>query len=354
MNLLKTSLYCRKLLNIVFIYLLSITFNTNLYALPIESYCISKQEIKKEKEPVYSVKKPLSINSIIKLPDLKDKPCSFLASIWGSCEKAPVIYSGNLNRFFMTGYNVTPFGTSSPYGIEVVNSQIKPLPEQLHGAELVGDIYEYVINAVNRKDIYNYYQDIPHLNGVLFRGYNGDAIFYNGQLAYSLLNNYLKKSVNNLDIDNRWNANIAPISKRVFLNKLPCYYRPPWLMELKFNGGLIPIDRPDSLIEYSLHEFREDLQLFAVGRRTVAAEVREETHTDMNGIVSSALRTVVIIPEPSYINGGYDGYSNNAIRLLIHNPESKADTNYFIVRKTPSIKCFATLNPKKPVVIYDE
>jgi hypothetical protein len=325
---------------------MSFTSNANLQAMSVENYCISTHEIKEKIELSYSVKKTPVINPAIKLPDLKDKPCSFLASIWGSCEKAPVIYSSNLNRFFMTGHQVTLFGTSSPYGIEVVNGQIKPLPEQLYGAEYA--INDNMDSFIEKNGEQRFFQ----FKGAIFRGYYfGDALFYDGSTVFSVLDNYLNKSVINLE-NHKWMLYISPISKRVFLRKSPRYYQNPFLVELKSNSGItltkdgltvMPIYEPDTIANsgYHLYEFPDDLQLMIVGRQIIAVEI------------SNTLRTVVIVPEPYYISNKGQA-SARIIQFSIHNPETKVDTNYFIVRKSQSTKCLASLNPKKPVLLYNE
>jgi hypothetical protein len=148
--------------------------------------------------------------------------------------------------------------------------------------------------------------------------------------------------------EHKWRLYITPISKRVFLQKSTRYYQQPFLVEMKENSTVesvevIPVYEPTDIANNGLshiYEFSKDLQLFGIGSETVVAEI------------SGAFRTVIIIPELFRLHTTKE--YKEAMGFSLQNLKKQVNTNYFIVRKLPSTKCLATLNPNKPIVLYDE
>jgi hypothetical protein len=283
-------------------------------------------------------KTPPTLGEPVQLPNLKAKPCSVFNKWFDNCSFREVgAYSSLLDRVFITGHRVTLLGSDSLASYEMIGGQAKLLPAQLQGARLIGGTRHSEVGGMVMG--YYYYEDLPNLNGVLFEGRNGEAFFYDGMNATSLLAEYLDQSVDEKKCG--WSYIQAPISKRFFLHNIN--FQKPFFVELKAGPILTRISTPREIDNETiyLYEFPNDLQLFGVARHSVVAEVNNQ------------LRTVLTVPEPSYMFGSeyIDLNTDKAIRLTVHNPTAKVNTDYFLSRRLSTEKCITPLNTNEPIVL---
>jgi len=279
----------------------------------------------------------------VPLPDLKARPYSMIEKWWSyddSGFRATGDYSPLLDRVFITGHRVTLFGTPDLATYEVIAGQAKLLPEPLQGARLVGGERYREVGGMS----YHYYEDLSHLNGVLFEGQKGEAYFYDGVKGVSLLTNYLDSSVE--EKKRKWIVEQAPISQRIFLRNF--VQKKPFFIELKAGPNLTPIAIPEELADRGLwlYEFPNDPQLFAISRYVVMVETKD------------GLQIVATAQEPSYI--GKEKYADTnlmpdkAIGFTVFNPVTKTSTGYLIINNPLSERCIATPNTDKPIVLGDK
>jgi len=260
--------------------------------------------------------------------DLTPKPYSKIVRFFFTPDfRSHGQFSRVLNRLFITGHRTTLFGTADPVATEWVNGQPRPLPKAL---------YDTVLD-----------KELPQLNGVLFRGRSvqGDpleaynkAFFYDGVKATPLLEGYLDEEVKYRG----WSVYIAPISKRVILSSADG--NKSFLVELK--AGSKETMLPNNLSAgFGLHELSEKRWLLLAGYQDLAIEIDDEWHSiihvtppsKITRIKSSSLSTEI-----------------NEVVITIDNQQTKNDTNYFLVHSSPNAKCFATLDPDKPIQLKAE
>jgi hypothetical protein len=232
---------------------------------------------------------------------------------------------------FITGHRTTLFGTADPVATEWVNGQPRPLPKAL---------YDTVLD-----------KELPQLNGVLFRGRSvqGDpleaynkAFFYDGVKATPLLKGYINEEVKNRG----WTTRISPFSKRVFLSHANA--NKSFLVELIAEGQEIIL--PENLAGVMFYEFPEDFQLFVTTTKNLLAEVSGKFKAVVNVIpplkMDPYLATHELWRTKDFLAG--------PIELIVYNPLNKINTSYFLVHSSPNAKCFAGLDPDKPIELKAE
>jgi hypothetical protein len=233
-----------------------------------------------------------------------------------NCEAMSGYYSRALERVFVSSTARSFFGLFPPASFEIVEGKSKPLPVELSNVQRETE-------GVGNQRLF--FDDLPMLNGVLFTGANGEALFYDGVKVTSLLNPYIygKKL--------RWIVKTAPISKRVFLKINSYSWGKNFLVEIKPDLKVMPILLPNDDY-WSLSEFPNKPNLFWMGDNTVVIEL------------DGMLYPVIHVPISTGMIHDYDN-RGDAIAFSIK------DNYYFIVSSSPSAQCIAELNPSNPIVL---
>lgn len=222
-------------------------------------------------------------------------------------------YSRVFNRLFVTGHRPTLFGTADPVATEWVNGQARPLPKELYDTAL--------------------FKELPQLSGVLFIGANfkgaySKFVFYDGVKATPLLEGYIS-------------AMEIPFENRVFLYLQRD--KKTFLFELKAGPKQILVSSQVAPFTYGFYDFPEDSRLFLVGSQDILTEIGD------------SWRTVISIEPPAKIVATQTLTSGNGdFVFTIDNPQTKASTDYFLVRSSINKSCIARLGPDKPIELKTE
>lgn len=273
---------------------------------------------------------PPVISTAMDVTTLTHTECLPLA--W-NCEVMSGYYSRALERVFVSSIARSFFGLFPPASFEIVEGKSKPLPVELSNVQR-----ETEISGNQRL----FFDDLPMLNGVLFKGANGEALFYDGVKVTSLLDSHIYGE------HFGWSVHIAPISKRVFLSIYSHSYGTSFLVELNPNLTLRPILLPDKFAKdvLSPFEFFQKNDVFWVSIN----------HNSLNIEIGGELRSIIKTTESLNLwNSAYIGTApDDAIVFNVLNTITKNDKDYFIVRASPSVQCMAGLDPDKPVVLGNE
>lgn len=283
---------------------------------------------------------PPKIGEPVPIPDLKPSPCSAFSKWWSDCDfsKAGGLYSPLLDRVFVTGHRVTLFGSDSLASYEVIAGQAKLLPAQLQGARLMGGTRHRKVGGMG----YYYYEDLPHLNGVLFKGQNGDAFFYDGVKVTSLLADYLEQTTMKENFGN-WNVQTTSFNKRIFFTYYIYTGVKPFLLELKTTPKIVPISIPDDLSEgLMLYDTPTSLLVFGIMQQAVVI------------VVEGKLRTIMSVPPPFLIDGTSQQNSDGSIAFTVRNTITHTTADFLLAYNPLLKKCTTTLSTDNPIVFGNE
>ena len=134
-----------------------------------EKYCLStvgqvKPINESEREiPRYPI--PPFIGSVDHLPQLYRKSCNAFSRFFGCTRQTFFSYSPTLERAFFQGYRPTTWGGGFVH-LEISEEGTKSVPSEL-------------VNS-------GFMENVPALNGVLFKGRSNEALFYDGNKVTNL------------------------------------------------------------------------------------------------------------------------------------------------------------------------
>jgi hypothetical protein len=289
-------------------------------------------------------KLPPMIETPKRISDLTDEPVYRTFPNWfdGKLKTAPGrafgYYSPRLNRIFVTGYHL---GSDDIESLEVVDGQVKRLPEPLQGAY----IYEEMDN----------YQYLAKLKGDLFVGRQGEIFFYDGNHVTTLLDEnktawekflswvgFTKPPLpyNTTKKGKRpWSHRIIPASQRIFLTGI--IGKQHYFAELKHTDSpLKPVFINEEVDGYypekGFYQFPDANQLIVITKHSILAET------------PTGMATLITAPEPSSIFANPDGYQINPLKIGHGITHTKT---YMLVRSSDSTNCIATLDTNKPIVL---
>jgi hypothetical protein len=250
----------------------------------------------------------LIIGKPVIISELKAKPCSYLESFFG-CRSAHSSYSIALKQILVTGYEVSLFGISSPRTYIIVRG--KPIPLTIPDA-----VYDATL-----------YQEVPVAKGILFRGRDQEAIFYDGQKFTTLLSKNLG-----------WRLRQTPDGKRTFLVKLMTSPTSLVLQELTPGPTLTLIPARLTPTDFSF-----DIELFTLPKETTLwAVFKDGLFAQING----RLQKVFTFSKPMSFDDlesvwqtpdGAIGFNLKDLKSTLRG--SDGGTNYFLRRTSPSAKC---------------
>lgn len=261
-----------------------------------------------------------ALGTPIALPELYVKPCPFWLRFFGCSSRAQGIYSGLLDRVFITGHRPTFFGRSALVSLELVAGRAKPLPAKAQGSHP--------------------YLEVQKLGGILLRGPDSQALFYDGYSITSL-------SAANQDRQGEesfsgWYAQKTENPERVFLvySKTRLSDNSPVLTELKGGPRLVPISLPEELPSHWLRFFSlpSDSRVWGVTRHSIVVEGAGKLHT------------VIVQPPPYFIDEEVQA-PDGSIWFTVQNKITGASTDYSIMRASTTTQCKATLKADQPILL---
>jgi len=261
-----------------------------------------------------------ALGAPIAVPELYDKPCPLWLRFFGCSLRAQGIYSGLLNRVFITGHRPTFFGRSALVSLELVAGRAKPLQAKAQGSHP--------------------YLEVRKLGGILLRGPEGQALFYDGQSITSLaaVNQDRQGEASFL----RWYAQKTENPERVFLMyaNTGLSDASPLLMELKAGPRLVPISLPEELPSHRVSFFSlpSDSRVWGLTRHSIVVEG------------SGRLHTVIVQPLPYFIDEEVQA-ADGSIWFTVHNKTTGAAADYSIVRASSTTQCKATLKADQPILL---
>ncbi len=312
----------------IIVILIGITSSVN--AQTLNEYCLStvgKIETTNKKTTAFDPTPPLPpfIDSVENLPELYKKPCTkFSRYFWGCDRQTFFSYSPTLNRVFIQGYRQTDWGRDFAH-LEISPSGTKSVLEPL-------------VNS-------DFSEDIPKLNGVLFRGDSkGEALFYDSNKVTNLYDRFPKLKKNTLP--HSWLYRETS-EGRVFLAidfvRTKAY---PFIMELKSGLWLrfisVPKELKDTLID--LFTLQNDSRLWVKAGRNILAEVEGE------------LQNIIVVPSLPNISGPIkvEQLTDGSIYFQVKNTKTESTINYFLRQASPTASCEIMLDLNKPVKLGAE
>jgi hypothetical protein len=149
------------------------------------------------------------------------------------------------------------------------------------------------------------YEDFPNLKGVLFKGITGDALFYDGETATSLLEQYRNKDGSYP----KWYPLYLPNVQRTFIQVMSD--RVHVLKELTFNNHSKIVALPGEVEAKVMNDRfflpQDHPQLFALSNK-------------MNAIlaeVDGVFRPLLIVKKPWFIGGIRESNDNNILKFSV-------------------------------------
>ena len=218
-----------KIGSILRILIILIGISSSASAQSLDRYCLStagKIETANKKARVFDPTPPLPyfIDSVENLPELYKKPCTkFSRYFWGCDRETFFFYSPTLNRVFIQGYRQTDWGEDFAH-LEISKFETKSVPYPLiHSGFL---------------------EDVPTLDGVVFKSDGGEALFYNGRLVTNLSSYFPEQEKRKKSNGRNWNLK-KTIEERIFIADNGFYSEHfPFVMELKTGVSINFIDVP--------------------------------------------------------------------------------------------------------------
>jgi len=321
-----------KINSILRILIISIGISGNVSAQSLDRYCLStigKIETA-NKTPVFdpTPSLPYFIDSVENLPKLYKKPCTkFYRFFWGRCDRRTFFsYSPTLNRVFIQGHRRTDWGGNFAH-LEISPSGTKSVPESLVNSDFL--------------------EDLPTLNGAVFKSDEGEALFYNGSQITNLSSSFpeQKKRKNNNNGRN-WNLK-KTIEGRFFIVDNGFYSKHfPFVMELKTGINIEFIDVPKKVTNqpWEFYTLKNDSRLWVLSRRSILTE----TNGKLKEVVDVYPDNIITV------NTTFEQLKDGSIFFQVENTDTKSITNYFLRKASPTANCEIMLDTSKPVLLKPE
>ncbi len=276
---------------------------------------------------------PPIITPPIELSELTNTECLPLAWIFG-CMKNEGTYSQTLDRIFISNSSGSFFNWYLPSSFEIIEGKVKPLPVELKNIRRSWKRFS------SSQDII--FRPIPSLKGIVFEdGITGEALFYDGNHVTSIFkpskSNELKEKTLWWVITGaiKWEPFLIEKSPflKVWSGKKKSYFR--ITSELK----TIPLSLQNTFRIKKIPQL-DYIFFLDIHNNTVSIEIN---HT---------LRTLFFASTPLHIGSiKYIGnQANNAIILEVSNMKTSDYNIYYIVHRSKSKYCIATLDLDKPII----
>ena len=303
----------------------TIAISDSAVAEVLNKYCLSRvgqtEPIEESERVIPQYPIPPFIGSVDNLPELYRKSCNAFSRFFDACtRKTFFTYSSTLERAFFQGYRPTTWGGGFVH-LEISEEETKSVP-----SELVNSGFE---------------EDIPALNGVLFKGrFKKEALFYDGNEVTDLsryfsrpreeFHWFFKETSGNrlflVDVGTR--SNLSPL-----------------VMELNPGPSLISIPVPDDVKNtwLDLLSLPNDSRIWGITRNNILAEVEGK------------LPKVLTVSSPLYIViPGFIKPVDESILFEVRNEDTESITNYFLRETSPTANCEIMLDEEQPVLLNPE
>jgi hypothetical protein len=288
--------------------------------------------------PVDTSTAPPTIGEPLELSTLLGNECLPGTGFFLHCFGSSGYYSRTLDRVFVYSTRRSFFGLLPAAAVEIVNGQPRPLPPELANAiakqaeksekSLISPPFPWGHLDVN-------FRELPSLNGVLFEGANGEALFYDGKKVTSLFD-----KINNEKVLTWGNTgetkNANPIFGMTTEKKI---------LKVEVNPDLCV-----SII--SISDYYKNYSPILDGKAFGPSNLKlwKEGHA-ISIEDNKTLRPIIVTSTPTYLwNETY--VANSKEEFLVFeatNYKTGKRKDYFIVRDTPSARCMAKLDPDKPI-----
>jgi hypothetical protein len=308
---------------------LSIGIANSAVAESLNEYCISQvsqQEVEKPQKNVEEEESfiPPFIGSVDNLPKLYKNACNIFSI---ECiPKTFFSYSPTLDRVFMQGYRKTTWWGGFVH-LEISKSGTKSVPDALVESGFI--------------------EDIPELNGALFVGYSGEALFYDGEHVTNLSAYFPKlKGINKIYKTRNWHFRKIANGRMFFVSTGPYSRGLPFIMEIKkgLRTTLIPV--PKKFEENTL------VELFTMPN---SSRLWVATTTSILTEVEGKLQNVFTVSPPSIMySSNTEQLPDGSIAFQVDNENTKSTTNYILKHASSTDNCEIRMNADKPVLLKPE
>jgi hypothetical protein len=289
----------------------------------LNEYCISQVSQSEVKTPrkfpeEEEIPLPPFIGSVENLPKIYDHPCNIF-----SIECIPETffsYSPTLDRVFIQGYRKTTWWGGFVH-LEISKLGTKSVPDALIES--------------------GFAEDIPELNGVLFSGHSGEALFYDGDKVTNLSANFPKlKGINKIYKTRSWYfEKIA--NGRMFFISTGHYSRDlPFVMEVKKGLRTTWISVPKEFEEKGI------IKLFTMPN---SSRLWVTTTTAILTEFEGKLQNVFTVSPPSIMySSNTEQLPDSSIAFQVDNENTKATKNYVLKHTLAIDSCEIRMNPNLP------
>ncbi|WP_020482079.1 hypothetical protein [Methylomonas sp. MK1] len=285
--------------------------------------------------PVDTRTAPPTIGEPLELSKLLGNECWPGTNWLLACFGSNGYYSRVLDRVFVYSTRRSFFGLLPATAVEIVNGQPIPLPPELAKViakqaekSVVRPPYPWGHLEVN-------FKEVPSLNGVLFKGPDGEALFYDGKKVTSLFDKIKNEKVlawHNIAKAENGNLifGITTEKKRLIAELMP---------DLNVSITSMSYDSKN-FFPYQVGKIFKtpDLKLWM---ESYVISI-EDNKTLLPIIVSS---TPTFLGNETYVANSKEEF----FVFEAKNPTTGKHKDYFIVRDTPGAHCIAKLDPDKPI-----
>ena len=305
---------------------LTVSITNSAAAKSIDEYCISKvsqQEQLQETQKDSIDKIPPFISSVDNLPELYNNPCRAIDRYFDNCVLNEYFaYSPTLKLAFVNGYQQTNWGKNFAH-LEINSKGTQSVPDLLVHSDFM--------------------EDVPALNGAIFKTDEGEALFYDGDKVINISSYFPGQKGRKKNRHYKWQLQKTYDGRIFILDSAFRSKNPPFIMEIKpgLNFAFIPISEKFKDTYLELFTLPNDSRIWGITTNGLLAEI------------DGKLQYVAYIQPPFIINGVKQTmYSRpNTIALEIYNFDNSFKTNYFLKHTLSTANCEVILNNNQPETI---
>ena len=305
---------------------LTLSISNSAVAKSIDEYCISQvgQQEQLQKTQKDSIDKiPSFIGSIDNLPELYNNPCTIIDRYFDSCVLNEYFaYSPTLKRAFVNGYRKINWGKNFAH-LEI-NSQ---------GTQSVPDLLVHS----------DFMEDVPALNGAIFKSNKGEALFYDGSKVINISSYFPEQKEKKKSRDRKWEIQKIYDGRTFIVSDAFHSEDTSFIIEIKpgINFTFIPVSRQSKNKNLELYTLPNNSLIWGVATNGLLAEI------------DGRLQYVARIKLPFIINGFKQNMylDSTSIALEIYNFDNIFKTNYYLKHISSVASCEVRLNNKQPILL---
>ena len=232
-------------------------------------------------------------------------------------------YSPTLDRVFFQGHRQTDWGGDFAH-LEISRSSTKSVPKSL-------------INS-------GFLEDVPTLNGAIFKNAEGEALFYDGSLTTNLSSYFPEQKKRKKNNNGRnWNFK-KTLGGRIFIVDNGFYSKQfPFVMELKTGISMNFIDVSPQIANqpWEFFTFKNDPRLWVLSRRSILTEI------------DGRLEEIIDVSPHNIItaNTTFKQLNDGSIFFQVEHKSTKLVADYFLRQASAKANCEIKLDENKPVLL---